>query len=196
MGLHHNREKISTSWIPQHHSLIVRVPPFQMRMMHLDHHAQLASHFHHTCGICSKAHMRMFLTMGDRGRAYVIILSLTYGIHTLLIHLETHEDVIVSPHPLGDTTFDFIGYKGTTPLITIFGAYSITLSHFEHHQASSMAQQLIVSTIFFLLKGLPCIMELSWWACHQVMSLLYIILLFEAQLGIIRKIKLFRKDTN
>ena len=33
----------------------------------------------------------------DKGRVYVIILTLTDGLQALSIHLETHEDVIVSP---------------------------------------------------------------------------------------------------
>jgi len=77
--------------------------------------------------------MKMFLTMRDKGRAYFIILALTDGIQALSIHLETHEDVIVPPHPLGDTTFDLLGYQGATPLITMFRAYSLTLAHFGLH---------------------------------------------------------------
>lgn len=71
--------------------------------------------------------------MGDRGRIYAIILALTKGIHALSIDLETYEDVIVPPHPPGDTKFDLPRYQGATPLITMFRAHSITLAHFGLH---------------------------------------------------------------
>ena len=71
--------------------------------------------------------------MGDKGRAYGIILALKDGIQASSIHLETHEDVIVPPHPFEDTTTDFLGYQGATPLITMFGAYSPILAHFGLH---------------------------------------------------------------
>lgn len=101
--------------------------------MHLDHHAQPASHLYHTLGRCSEAQMRMCLTMGDKGRAYVIILALTDGLQALSIHLETHGDVIVPLHPLGDTTCDLLGYQGANPLGTMFGTFSLNLAHFGLH---------------------------------------------------------------
>ena len=96
---------------PQHHSMIARVPPFWTRMMHLDHHAQSTPHLYHTLGKGFRVQMRMSLIAGDKGRAYVIILALTIGLQALLIHLETHEYVIVPSHPLGDTTRDLLGYQ-------------------------------------------------------------------------------------
>ena len=51
-----------------------------------------------------------------RGRAYVIILALVDGLHALSIYLETHEDVIVPPHPLGDTTCYLHEYQGANPV--------------------------------------------------------------------------------
>ena len=130
MGLHHNREHFMD---PQHHSLIARVPPFWMRMMLLDHHAQPTSQLYHILGRRSKAQMKMCLTMGDKGRAYVIIPTLTAGIQALLIHFETHEDVMLPPHPLGDTTLDLLKYQGVIPLIPVFGAYFLSLAQFGLH---------------------------------------------------------------
>ena len=75
----------------------------------------------------------MCLTVGDKWRAYVIILTLTNGLQALLIYLETHEDVNVPPQPLGDTTCDLHGYQGANPLITVFGAHSLNLAHFGLH---------------------------------------------------------------
>ena len=86
-----------------------------MSIMHLDRHAQSASHFYHTLGRGSRVQMRMCLTAGDKGRAYVIILALTDGLQALSIHLETHEDVLVPPHPLGSTTGSCLENKGPTP---------------------------------------------------------------------------------
>ena len=75
----------------------------------------------------------MCLTAGYKGRAYVIILALTDCLQALSIHLETHEDVLVPPNPLEDTTCDMIGYQGANPLFTMIGVYSLTLAHFGLH---------------------------------------------------------------
>ena len=62
----------------------------------------------------------MCLTAREKGRAYVIILALTDGLQALSIHLETHEDVIVPPHPHGSTIGDMLGKQGANPLSTMF----------------------------------------------------------------------------
>ena len=78
----------------------------------------------------------MCLTMGDKGRAYVIILTLTDGLQALSIYLETHEDVIVPPHQLGDTTCDLHGYQGANPLSTVFGAHFLNLQMLDSTKPS------------------------------------------------------------
>ena len=77
--------------------------------------------------------MRMCLSTRDKESAYIIILALVDGLQVLSIHLETHQDVIVPPHPLGDTTCDLLGYQGANPLDTMFGAFSLNLQHFGLH---------------------------------------------------------------
>lgn len=60
-------------------------------MMHLVHHALSAPHLHHTLGRCFEVHTRMCFE----------VLALTNDLQAFSIHLETLEDVLVSPHPLG-----------------------------------------------------------------------------------------------
>lgn len=49
-----------------------------------------------------------------KGKTYIIILSLIDSLQAFSIHLETHEDILVSPHPLGSTTGSCLENKGPT----------------------------------------------------------------------------------
>ena len=62
---------------------------------------------------------QMFQDLEDvsrcRERAYITILALTDGLKAILIELETREDVVVPPHPLGSTTMTCLENKVPTP---------------------------------------------------------------------------------
>ena len=75
----------------------------------------------HTCTIHladvpgSKWGFVLLQPAGDKGKAYVITLALTDALQALSIHFETHEDVLVPPHPLGSTIGSWLENKGPTP---------------------------------------------------------------------------------
>ena len=76
----------------------------------------------------------------------------------------------------------------------MFGAHIFILADIGLHQASSMVIGPIVSINLPTWEVYCCIIELSWWACHQGMLFLHIILLVGALLGLIRQIKPLRED--
>lgn len=59
-----------------------------------------------------------------------------------------------------------------------------------------MALRPIISIILLSWEAYFCIMELSWWAYHQVMLFLHIILLVGASLDLIRQIEPLEDDIN
>lgn len=120
--------------------------------------------------------MRMCLTIGDKHMAYVIILVLRYGLQELLIHLETCEDVLVLPYPLGSTTNDLLGEQGNNHLFTIFGVFSLILVHLESIRHPQWPKDSSYS-LFFPLERLFLILLSYLGGIVKVMSLLCIILL-------------------
>ena len=77
--------------------------------------------------------MGLCLTIGDKGRACIIVPTLADGIHACSIQLETREDDFVPPLPLRGTTSHLLGDQGSTPFITIFGALPSVLAHVGLH---------------------------------------------------------------
>lgn len=112
MGLRHSRDYFMD---PQHRSMIAHVPPFEWGWCTWFTIPTVP----HTCTIHLACVLRSrwgcVSLQETKGRANVIILALTDGLQEFSIHLETHEDILVPPHPLRSTIVICLDNKGPTP---------------------------------------------------------------------------------
>ena len=151
-----------------------------MRMIHLVHYAQQAPQEHHTLGKCPKTCMMTwncsFPHLGPYRWSTGIFDS--YG---------DPWDHWCATTPIGSTTGILLGEQGATPLsITFWGVYS---SLWNFWTLSGLLEGPTTCIYYYLTswEAYYFISELVWWACHQKLVYLHIILFLGANVGSLAK---------
>ena len=95
-----------------------------------------------------------------------IIGALTDGLQESSTHLETHEVIIVPPHPLGAPQVYCLENKRPPPCPSLLRVLFFIMAPMDLIKPLG-APYAMYFLSFDLLRGLLFCYELVWWACHQ-----------------------------
>jgi len=115
MGLHHSKALIATPWASSTPDIACSCPNHTKTMMHLDHIAQSATHFHLTLHSWSKAWTRFCLIQRNIGGLKSSSIPHLWRINLLLSHWRSMRPLIVPHIHLGAPQDVLLEIKGQPP---------------------------------------------------------------------------------